>query len=201
MNKKELKIEKITATNKKEYEEQLANIIDKDFDILLFSYLSYLPINHYKKYKPLRESSNEDFRVDLFLVNDDPKYDVQKQVDILKEELLDLSKKVSKPVIIMNEESFVGAIFVSYANYFAKDSEKDFMLTTGQTLSLGSNVERGVFSKSDIEEFKAINYKGLKIGLDGGLGGYDEEKYMAFYKINKGIDYIIECVTAKVWRY
>ncbi len=196
MNKKDLKIEKITATNKKEYEEQLANIIDKDFDILLFSYKTYLPINHYRSYNSLHELSDEDLRVDLFLLNDD-----QKQVDILKEELLDLSKKVSKPVIIMNEESYVGAIFASYANYFAKEDETDFMWTTGPILSLGSNVERSVFSKRDIEEFKAINYKGLKLGLDAGLGGYDEENHMAYYKINKGIDCIIECVTAKVWRY
>lgn len=162
----------------------------------LFSYLSYLPINHYRKYNPLSEFSDEDFRVHLFLLDDD-----QKQIDILKEELLDLSKKVSKPVIIMNEESYVSAIFVAYVNYFAKDDETDFMWTTGPILSFASNVERRIFSKRDIEEFKVINYKGLKLGLTGGLGGYDEEEHMAFYKKNKGIDYIIQGCNRTIWRY
>ncbi len=199
MNKKDLKIEKITASNKIEYEEQFDNLKNKDFDILLFCYKSYLPIEHYKKHIPANpdvEPSEDDYRVDLLLLNHD-----QSMIDTLKEELLDLSKKVSKPIIIMSEEATVGAMFVAYANYFSKEDETNFIWTTGPILSDSSNVERNILSKRDIEKFKAINYKGLKLGLICGLSGYDEEKHTAFYKINKGIDYIIEGCNGTIWRY
>lgn len=199
MNKKELKIEKITASNKIEYEEQLDNLKNKEFDILLFCYKSYLPIKHYKKHIPANpnvELSEDDYWVDLLLLDDD-----QTMIDTLKEELLDLSKKVSKPIIVMNEEATVGAMFVAYANYFSKEDETNFMWTTGPYLSDASNLERNIFSKRDIEHFKAIKYKGLKLGLLCGLQGYDEEKHTAFYKINKGIDYIIEGCDGTIWRY
>lgn len=197
MFKKELKVEKIKTSNKKECEDEINNLKNKDFDMLLFCYKSYIPINHYKSYIPTynrnRIDNDDNYRIDILLVG---VLNVEKNIETLKEDMLDLSKKISKPIIIMSEEA-CGAIFMSYANYYAKDDETIFMWTTN-CLSDRSSVERNIFSSRDIKRFEAIRYKGLKLALDDGIGDC-MEKYMAYSKINKGIDYIVECFTGKVF--